>query len=66
MIDLKQIPDTKEALDRYEVENIFHSWSFQPGASPKRVVSAKGVRFTDDGGRETGRSAISWTYSKRS
>lgn len=52
MIDLKTIPGTKEDLDRYEVENIFHSWSFQPGAAPKRIASAKGTRFTDESGRE--------------
>lgn len=52
MIDLKTIPTAPEDLDQYEVENIFHSWSFQPAQSPKRVVSAKGVRFTDEKGRE--------------
>ncbi len=52
MIDLKSISTAKEDLDRYEVENLFHSWSYQPGASPKRIVSAKGIRFKDDGGRE--------------
>ncbi len=48
----KKISDLKEDLDRYEVENIFHSWSFQPAVSPSRVVSAKGVRFTTEDGRE--------------
>jgi taurine--2-oxoglutarate transaminase len=52
MIDLKNIPNTKEDLDRYEVENLFHSWSFQPTAAPKRVASSKGLRFKDEGGRE--------------
>ena len=52
MIDLKSIPAEKEDLDRYEVENNFHSWSFQPTQSPPRVVSAKGVRFTTEDGRE--------------
>ncbi len=52
MIDLRQIPDQKEDLDRYEVENNFHSWSYQPAQSPPRVVSAKGVRFTTEDGRE--------------
>ncbi len=50
MIDIKKIPDTKEDLDRYEVEHIFHSWSFQPSAAPKRIVSAKGTRFIDETG----------------
>ncbi len=27
MIDLKTIPQTKEDLDSYEVNNIFRSWS---------------------------------------
>ncbi|MBW2086719.1 MAG: aminotransferase class III-fold pyridoxal phosphate-dependent enzyme, partial [Deltaproteobacteria bacterium] len=52
MIDLKNMPATKADLDQYEVDHVFHSWSFQPGAAPKRVVSAKGLRFTDEDGRE--------------
>jgi taurine--2-oxoglutarate transaminase len=52
MIDLKNIPSAKEDLDRYEVENNFHSWSYQPTQSPPRVVAAKGVRFTTEDGRE--------------
>lgn len=52
MIDIKKIPDNKEELDRYEIEHIFHSWSFQPSASPKRIVSAKGTRFIDETGKE--------------
>jgi len=52
MIDLKKIPDSDEDLDRYDAENIFHSWSYQSSKSPKRVVSAKGLRFKDDSGRE--------------
>jgi taurine--2-oxoglutarate transaminase len=52
MTDLLDIPQTKEDLDRYEVENNFHSWSFQPSASPLRVKSAKGTRFTTEDGRE--------------
>ncbi|MBW1818831.1 MAG: aminotransferase class III-fold pyridoxal phosphate-dependent enzyme [Deltaproteobacteria bacterium] len=49
---LKNIPSTKEDLDRYEVDHLFHSWSYQPSASPPRVVSAKGVRFQTEDGRE--------------
>lgn len=52
MIDLKTIPCAKEDLDQYEVENNFQSWSFQPAQSPPRCVSAKGVRFTTEDGRE--------------
>ena len=52
MIELKNIPAAKEDLDRYEIENNFQSWSFQPEQSPPRVVSAKGVRFTTEDGRE--------------
>jgi len=52
MIDLKAISDTKEDLDRYELENLFQSWSYQPTAAPKRIVSAKGTRFKDDSGKE--------------
>lgn len=52
MIDLKTIPATKQDLDQYEVDHIFHSWSFQPSQAPLRVVGAKGVRFTTEDGRE--------------
>lgn len=52
MIDLTKIPESKQDLDQYEVNNIFHSWSFQPSASPLRVVSAKGMRFVTEDGRE--------------
>ncbi len=52
MIDLRKIPEGKEDLDRYEVENLFQSWSYQPSVAPPRVVSAKGVRFTTEDGRE--------------
>ena len=52
MIDLKNIPSSKEDLDSYEVENYFHSWSYQPAQPPMRVVSAKGIRFTTEDGRE--------------
>ena len=52
MIDLRNIPSSKEDLDSYEVENNFQSWSFQPAQSPPRVVSAKGVRFTTEDSRE--------------
>ncbi len=52
MDDLKKIPTDKESLDTYEVENIFHSWCFQPTQAPLRVVSAKGIRFTTEDGRE--------------
>lgn len=52
MSRLRQIPDCHADLDRYEVDHVFHSWSYQPTASPLRVVSAKGVRFTTADGRE--------------
>jgi taurine---2-oxoglutarate transaminase len=52
MMDLKNIPATKADLDSYEVEHVFHSWSYQPAQSPLRVVSAKGVRFQTEDGRE--------------
>jgi taurine---2-oxoglutarate transaminase len=52
MIDLTKIPASKEDLDRYEVENLYHSWSYLPAQSPPRVVAAKGVRFTLENGRE--------------
>ncbi len=52
MVDLKSIPDDKESLDSYEVNNIFHSWCYQPTQAPLRVVSAKGTRFVTEDGRE--------------
>jgi len=52
VIELTAIAESPEDLDRYEVENNFHSWSHQPDKSPPRVVSAKGVRFTTEDGRE--------------
>ena len=52
MIDLKTLPSSKEDLDSYEVNNLFHSWGFQPAQSPPRAVSAKGIRFTTEDGRE--------------
>lgn len=52
MIDLGKIQSDKKDLDTYEVENLFHSWSYQPSDSPPRVVTAKGMRFTTEDGRE--------------
>ncbi|MFH1138512.1 MAG: aminotransferase class III-fold pyridoxal phosphate-dependent enzyme [Pseudomonadota bacterium] len=52
MMDLTNIPYSKAELDQYEVENLFHSWSYQPAVAPLRVVSAKGVRFRTEDGRE--------------
>lgn len=52
MIDLNNIPSSREDLDSYEVENNFQSWSFQPDVSPPRVVSAEGVRFTTEDGQK--------------
>ena len=52
MIDLTNIPASKADLDAYEVNHLYHSWSYQPSASPMRVVSAKGTRFTTEDGRE--------------
>lgn len=52
MIDLNNVPKTKKDLDSYEVENILHSWSYQPTQAPLRVVSAKGLRFKTEDGRE--------------
>jgi taurine--2-oxoglutarate transaminase len=52
MVDLKNIPSSKEDLDSYEINNIFHSWGYLPSLSPLRVVSAKGLRFTTEDGRE--------------
>ncbi len=52
MESLRKLSSASADLDRYEVENVFHSWSFQPSTSPLRVVSAKGCWFTTEDGRE--------------
>lgn len=52
MIELKDISTHQKDLDSYEVDHIFHSWSFQPDESPKRIVSAKGTRLKDEDGKE--------------
>ncbi len=52
MIDLKTIASDKASLDSYEVNHLYHSWAYQPAQAPPRVVSAKGVRFTTEDGRE--------------
>ncbi|MCC6143530.1 MAG: aminotransferase class III-fold pyridoxal phosphate-dependent enzyme, partial [Candidatus Hydrogenedentes bacterium] len=52
MHNLRSIPDAPSDLDRYEVENLFHSWSFQPDKAPMRIVGAKGVRLQTEDGRE--------------
>lgn len=46
------VSNEPEALDMYEAEHLFHSWSFQKNQSPPRVVSAKGVHFTTEDGKE--------------
>ena len=51
-MSVTDVAATKEDLDRYEVEHLFHSWSYQPSVAPPRVVSARGVRFTTEDGRE--------------
>jgi len=48
----REIPESPEDLNGYEVEHLFHSWSFQPAQSPPRVKTAKGARFTLENGRE--------------
>jgi taurine--2-oxoglutarate transaminase len=52
MIDLNSIPTATEDLDTYEVDNLFHSWSYQPAQPPPRVVSANGIHFTTEDGRQ--------------
>lgn len=52
MPSFRDLPSSPTDLDRYEVDHIFHSWSFQPSQSPLRVVAAKGVRFTTECGRQ--------------
>jgi len=52
MRDLSNLPDSRADLDQYEVEHVFHPWAFQPAVSPWRVVSAKGMRYLCEDGRE--------------
>ena len=49
---LDQIPDAPDDLDGYETDHLFHSWAYQPDAAPRSVTSARGVRFTDENGKE--------------
>ncbi|HAK47177.1 MAG TPA: aspartate aminotransferase family protein [Spirochaeta sp.] len=49
---IKSVAKEKTSLNNYEVDNIYQSWCHQPPQSPARVVSAKGVRFTTEDGRE--------------
>ena len=39
-------------MDQYEIALNFQSWAFQPILSPSRAVSAKGVWFSTEDGRE--------------
>ena len=52
MIDLRDIPDTKEDLDSYDLNNVFQTWAYQPSQPPLRVDTANGSRFTSDTGKE--------------
>jgi len=52
MKKILDIPAEKENLDDYEVNNIYQSWTYQPPKAPMRVVSAKGLRFKTEDGRE--------------
>lgn len=52
MRKLPVLNNDPEVLDRSEVDHLFHSWKFQPTEAPLRVVSANGVRFTTEDGRE--------------
>jgi len=52
MRDLRHLNADPADLNQFEVDHIFQSWSVQPAQSPARVVSAKGVRFTLEDGRE--------------
>ena len=52
MRNLKEIPKKMENLDQYEKENVYQSWGYQSEKAPMRVVSAKGLRFKTEDGRE--------------
>ena len=52
MKSLREVADSPEDLDRYEVDHLFHSWSYLPERSPERIVAAQGVRCTTESGRE--------------
>ncbi len=52
MSSYRDLPSAPADLDRYEVDHVFHSWSFQPAQAPLRVATARGVRFTTEDGRE--------------
>lgn len=49
----KTTPGIKaQELNRYEIDHLYHSWSFQPDKAPLRVTGAKGCRFYTEDGRE--------------
>lgn len=52
MRTLREIADAPADLDQYEVDHLFHSWSFQPTTAPMRIATAKGVRMTTEDGRD--------------
>ena len=52
IVRLDRIPEGRQDLDRYEVDHLFHSWTFQPSGAPKRIASARGLRFADEEGKE--------------
>ena len=52
MIDLKNIPASKDDLDSYDLEHVFQTWAYQPNLPPLRVDKAIGSRFTSDTGKE--------------
>lgn len=52
MRNLRELSDTPSDLNEYEVENLFHSWSYQPTAAPMRIVGAEGVYLKTEDGRD--------------
>lgn len=44
--------DDPTTLNAYEVDHLFHSWSFQPSKAPFRVKTAKGCRLYTEDDRE--------------
>lgn len=52
MEEIRALDDKAEALDRYEVDHLFHSWSYQPSSAPFRVKTASGCRLYTEDDRE--------------
>ena len=54
IVRLDRIPEGRQDLDRYEVDHLFHSWTFQPSGAPKRMMTRVA----------TGMASFSWRSTR--